>query len=234
MNNKNETLSGIWWECGELRFRDRKSAVETATQEIKAAMAADWMKSGTDHRLVDYGVNARDTTEPLGAVALSGWGKTSDPNGAIGFLRDPSGRFHRFVRRVDYDSPDRGVYIAKTWTQGELLFWVVFDDSDPEDDPSALTREDSHYIGLASLIWYHDLCNRPFSELCNKVTRFWENTSCDLDKNEVAEILLAARDLGQIPSFHDLLSFDSELVEWSDKLARIREASASTLSTPHP
>jgi hypothetical protein len=227
MQNKNEPLSGVWFECGELRFRECDSAVEAAVLEIKAAMAADWIESGTDHRLVDYGVHRRETVVPMAGVALSGWGKTSDPNGAISSLRDPSGRFHRIVRRVDYDCPYRGVYIAERWAQPHLLFWLGFDNRDPNDDPSALTREESHYCGLAAFISYYSINNSPQFGFREMVNRFWRNTTCDLDKNEVAEIALAARELGLISSYHDLLGLDPELLEWSEKLARIREASVA-------
>ncbi len=189
-------------------------------------MAADWIESGTDHRLIDYGLEVRDATEPKGALVISGWGKTSDSNGAIGFLRDSSGKFQRVIRRVDYGSPNRGVYIAKTWTERELLEWMGFDNRDHDDAQSALTREESHYCGLAHFIWLHCIHHSPHSEFRSMVNRFWGNTTCDLDKNEVAEIVLAARDLGRITSFHDLLSLDPELLEWSEKLARIREAAA--------
>ena len=230
MKSKTEENNGVLFELDGVLYPDTASAIEAAMPALRAVGEAYFRAQNPPGSITEFGVRTFEAIEPPGAVVLEATATVIDATGK----KEPwscLGSECKFIRVVDPSSPTYGKYVAKTWSRKLIGEWLRFDKYASCDHYDRTTPEEVHYCCMAcwigpcleALDHFREDPHAPFEDFAAEINRRWKQAKTELDRNQAAEYLLCAQDLGLVTTFHEILFRCPEVAVRAEELAQIRE-----------
>lgn len=227
MENQNEKDDGVRFELDGVLFKDLEAAIAVAKETIQKNALRQSLRPEQESRIISTGFEVENAYAPPGCIQVVGVTTVREDDGEEYRVLD-CGTEHT-IRRVYPNSPTYGKYIAQFWTMENLHDWYRFNKYLQND--SVITEEEAFLGHLACLMSLYVSREVPMSSFFDEVNRMWVEAKNEQDRNEAAESLLCAQDLGLVTSFHEFIHRCPEAAARAEELAEIREADRSTAST---
>jgi hypothetical protein len=225
MKNQKEREKDVRFELDGVLFKDLQSAIASAKESIRknALSRSQHPEQGFEIISTEFEVN--NAYAPPGSIQVVGITMIRRGGGPEDRLWDDGTECT--IRRVRPNSPTYGKYVAQFWTMENLHAWYRFNKYLQNGD--VITEEEAFFGHLAFLMSLYLSGREPISSFFDEVNRMWGEAKNELERNQTAEALLCAQDLGLL-SFHDRLSACTKLALRAEELARIRDEARSTAS----